>query len=161
MAEGSHNVRRRSQEKLHYLPAAFSRASLNRSCLLLKPISRGFGVACISRATVAETDSAAFEASFARLFAASVTLVTSTFSVNSLSLWSVRSAKRWKALFSARPLTTTSWASQFATRWTKGFDISSALWSAHGRPPAVMACEYLALQEGVLEGAWSPLVDRK
>ena len=85
MAEGSHNVRRRagSQEKLHYLPAAFSRASLNRSCLLLKPISRGLGVACISRCTVAETDSAAFEASFARFSAAAVTFETSTFSVNS------------------------------------------------------------------------------
>ena len=49
-----------------------------------------------------------------------MTLLTSTFSVNSLSLWSVRKAKRWKALFSARPFTTTSWASQLATRWTKG-----------------------------------------
>ena len=90
---------RRLARKLYYLPAAFSRASLNRSCLLLKPISRGFGVACISRCTVAETDSAAFGASFARFSAAAVTLLTSTFSVNSLSLWSVRKANRWKALF--------------------------------------------------------------
>ena len=32
-------------QKTLYLPAAFSRASRSKSCLLLKPISRGFGVA--------------------------------------------------------------------------------------------------------------------
>ena len=36
---------------------------------------------------------------FREVLAASVTLFTSTFSVNSLSLWSVRKANRWKALF--------------------------------------------------------------
>ena len=183
MRDRTPNARTPSQKKYQTRPvkiargrayffAAASLASRRMSCRLLKAgISAGLGVAVISRLIVSEMDLANVDAELT----APAASFTSTFSTTaffiSWTLWSVRSAKRWNDLLLLRVLTTTSFASQFATRWTKGFDMGSlrrplgyvlaacvvsCCWCGGpltGPPAAVMACKYLALQEGVLGGA--------